>query len=73
MEVKYIYNENGVKETVIITLNEWLKLQKLIEEKTLIKEKILTTNDLKRFSGILKSLPIEPVKFQREIRDNEWR
>jgi len=65
MEVRYIYNENGEKENVIIPYKEWLQIRAMMKMTT---EK---TFDPDKYKGIYKDSELDLEQEINNLR-NEW-
>jgi len=64
MDVKYIYNEKGEREAVIIPISEWRKIKHSLEQKS------MSSSELKKYAGSI-TLDADPLSYQKAIRD-EW-
>jgi hypothetical protein len=65
MKVQYIYNEDGVRESVIIPYKEWERIRPSINEEE------DTEFDPDQYKGIYKGLQIDLEEEIKNLRD-EW-
>jgi predicted DNA-binding antitoxin AbrB/MazE fold protein len=66
-----VYEDGVFKPTEPVDLPEHCRVRIEPEEGDLAAGKGTTVGDLSRFVGILKDLPMDPMEFQRQIRE-EW-
>lgn len=64
MQVKYIVNAKGKTTGVVVPIHEWKKLTKKRNGERMTKRKLTA------YMGKIK-LSVDPIKFQKAIRD-EW-
>lgn len=69
MQVHYIYNEKGEKESVIIPYKDWQRIRQTISESNIIETK--KKYDPTRLKGIYKNLDFDPELEAKALRD-EW-
>ena len=63
---KIVVDENNKPLEVIISYDEWLKIENMITK----TQKIMTREKLSKYIGIV-SLKEDPLEYQKRIR-NEW-
>jgi hypothetical protein len=67
-DLKYIYNEKGERESVVISISEWERIEKLLENND---SKLLEKFNPSDFFGIWKKMDVDWDAELINMRD-EW-